>query len=71
MMSYVLMMDGPFYAITGEQGEFVMSDVPAGTYSLEAWHEGYGTKETSVIVKPGQTTLVNVTYYAQDQFEAK
>lgn len=31
----------PYYAVTDESGHFALSDVPPGTYTLVAWHEGW------------------------------
>jgi hypothetical protein len=32
----------PYYAVTNESGQFEFTDVPAGTYQIVAWHEGWG-----------------------------
>lgn len=32
----------PYYAVTDESGRFEFTDVPAGTYQIVAWHEGWG-----------------------------
>jgi hypothetical protein len=31
----------PYYAVTDESGRFEFTDVPAGTYQIVAWHEGW------------------------------
>ena len=31
----------PYYAVTDESGRFQFTDVPAGTYQIVAWHEGW------------------------------
>jgi hypothetical protein len=31
----------PYYAVTDENGDFQLTDVPAGDYAIEAWHEGW------------------------------
>jgi hypothetical protein len=31
----------PYYAVTDENGAFVLTDVPPGEYELVAWHEGW------------------------------
>lgn len=31
----------PYYAVTDESGHFRFTDVPAGTYQIVAWHEGW------------------------------
>lgn len=39
MIAHVLVLDNPFFALTDEQGVFVIADVPDGTYVLRTWHE--------------------------------
>lgn len=64
MSSYCGVLDHPFYDVTGDSGTFELKDAPAGTYTIEAWHEEFGTQTRSVTVTPGQTTEVNFTFRA-------
>ncbi len=50
MKSYVAVMTHPFFAVTGDDGQFKIDNLPAGTYELEAWHERLGTQTLSVTV---------------------
>lgn len=56
MTAYIGVMDHPFFATTGNTGSFDLKDVPAGEYTLVAWHEKLGTKEQKVTVKDGANT---------------
>lgn len=38
MESWALVEEHPYYAITDEQGQFTLSDIPPGTYKLVVWH---------------------------------
>ena len=40
MNGYVFVAAHPYVTITGKSGEFVMADVPAGSYHIKMWHEG-------------------------------
>lgn len=62
MKSYVHVVSHPFFAVTDEQGSFTLKDVPAGTYTLEAWHEKLGTQTATVTVQPGETKTVEFTF---------
>ncbi len=55
MRVYVGVVEHPFFAVTGEDGSFSLKNLPPGEYTLEAWHERYGTKEIKVKVGPKET----------------
>lgn len=61
--AYVYIFDQPYATITGENGEFVINDIPPGTYTIEAWHEELGTRKiTDVQVESAKTTSVKLEY---------
>lgn len=49
MSGYIVVSDTP-YAVSGKDGTFVIKNVPAGTYTLDAWHEKLGQKTAQVTV---------------------
>ncbi len=51
MRAYGGVVAHPFFAVTGDDGAFSLSGLPAGTYTLEAWHERLG--RTSMTIKLG------------------
>jgi plastocyanin len=61
MTGYAVIAENPYAAVTGDGGKFEIKDVPAGTYTLEIWHETLGTKSQKVEVKSGAATAVNVS----------
>jgi hypothetical protein len=50
MSAWMGVMSHPFYAVSAEDGSFSIENVPAGEYTLEAWHETLGTKSQAVTV---------------------
>ena len=64
MTAYVGVVSHPYFAVTGDGGRFTIRDVPAGTYTMQAWHELDGTLEQPVRVEPGATTALDFTYPA-------
>ena len=52
----------PLHAVTDSQGRFNISGVPAGRYTLSAWHEQFGRQQTPVVVRAGETTRQELTY---------
>lgn len=65
MKAYGNVVDNPFFAVTGEDGSFAVSGLPAGTYTIAAWHEKYGTQTQSVTVGDGQAASADFTFKAQ------
>jgi len=50
MSSYIGVFDHPYFAVTDASGAFSIKDLPAGEYTVEAWHEKLGTKSQKVTV---------------------
>jgi hypothetical protein len=68
MRGFVIVSDHPFFAISGEDGAFLIRDVPPGTYVVEAWHTLYGQKrQPDVLVKPDGTAEVSFTFATTDR----
>jgi len=64
MESYIGVLDHPYFAITGPDGSFRIPNLPPGTYTIEAWHERYGTKTMQVTVAAQETKQADFTYSA-------
>jgi plastocyanin len=62
MGAYVAVVKHPFFAVTGDKGNFEIRNLPAGEYTLEAWHETYGAATQSVTVKDGESKDVEFTF---------
>jgi plastocyanin len=62
MTAYVLVSNHPFFAITGDDGKFSLKNVPAGKYTIEAWHEKFGMKSVDVTVEPDKTATADLAY---------
>jgi len=50
MRSYIGVVNHPFYAVTGDDGTFTIKGLPPGKYTIEAWHEKYGTQDVEITV---------------------
>ncbi|WP_164013011.1 carboxypeptidase regulatory-like domain-containing protein [Pyxidicoccus trucidator] len=66
MTAYVVTNPNPYFATTGEDGAFSLQGLPAGTYTVEAWHESLGTKTAEVTVKDGAPAEVSFAFAATD-----
>ena len=55
MSGYIVVSPTPYYAETDDSGKYTIKDVPDGSYTLTAWHEGAKAKSQPVKVA-GATT---------------
>jgi plastocyanin len=62
MHSYIAVINNPYFAVTGEDGNFVIKDLPPGTYTLEAWHEKLGTRMQKITVAAGEAKTVEFVF---------
>jgi hypothetical protein len=66
MKANLMVFNHPFFAVTGPDGSFEITGVPAGEQKLVVWQEktGYvttgGARGMAVQVKPGQTTEIEL-----------
>ena len=64
MNAWVGVVPNPYFAVTPASGNFEIPNVPAGTYTIQAWQEQYGFVSKMVTVKPGAATTIDFTYAA-------
>ena len=62
MRGYIGVSKSGLQAISGGDGSFKISDVPPGKYTVESWHEKYGTKTQEVTVEAGKPAKVTFKY---------
>lgn len=65
MTAYVWVFNHPYSAVTDQDGEFAIFDVPEGEYTLTFWHETLGARQEKVTVRKNETATVNVTFTAK------
>ncbi len=51
MEGWLVAAPNPYFAVTDNSGNFKLTDVPAGTYNVEVWHEKLGKSSQKVTVK--------------------
>ncbi|MFQ5528432.1 MAG: carboxypeptidase regulatory-like domain-containing protein [Thermoanaerobaculia bacterium] len=59
MEAWVLVIESPYFAITDSSGNFSISDVPPGSYTISMWHEILGSGEKTVTVTGDSTSTVD------------
>jgi len=64
MKSYIGVFKIPYFQVTGANGSFELKNLPPGTYTIEAWHEKYGTSDQTVTIGPKESKAVTFTFKA-------
>ena len=64
MLGYVVVVDTPWFAKTGDDGRLAIDDVPAGRYTLQLWHprQSSGMAPTSEAVTLDPTVPLQRSY---------
>jgi plastocyanin len=66
MSAIVMVLDNPFFAVPGPDGRYEIRNIPAGNYTLVAWHERSEQVELQVEVTGGQPLELNITVPIED-----
>ena len=64
MNAWVGVLDHPYFAVTAADGSFSLKGLPAGTYTVEAWHETLGTQTQSVTIGEKESKDIVFTFKA-------
>jgi plastocyanin len=52
-------------SISGDDGGFKLPDLPAGKYTVTAWHEDYGTQVQEVTIAGSETKSIDFSFKAK------
>ncbi len=62
MVAWVGVVEHPFFAVSGSDGSWSIEGLPAGTYTIEAWHEVFGTKRAEVTLAESERASLDFNF---------
>jgi uncharacterized protein (DUF2141 family) len=62
MSCYAGVLKHPYFDVTGDGGTFELAGLPAGDYTVAAWHEELGMQTQNVTVKAGERPSLEFTF---------
>ena len=65
MTGWLIVAEHPYYAMSAANGSFSISGVPAGTYTVNYWHETLGEKTAQVTVPASGAVKADLTFPAK------
>jgi len=64
MKSYIAVVGHPYFAVSDAKGAFTIKNLPPGSYTLEAWHEKFGSQTMQVTVAAKESKAADFTFKA-------
>jgi hypothetical protein len=52
----------PFFAVSGKDGSYKIECLPAGSYTIAAWHERFGEKSMQINITPYETRKLDFIF---------
>jgi plastocyanin len=62
MNAHAAVLDHPFFAVSSKDGKFEIKGLPAGKYTIEAWHEKLGAQTMDVEVAAKESKAADFTF---------
>ena len=65
MLGYFVVLRTSHFAVTGDDGQFTLPNLPPGHYVVTAWHETYGTQTKEVTIGSSESQSLNFSFTAK------
>jgi len=62
MHAWLGVLPHPLFGVSDDVGSFSIRGLPPGTYTIEAWHEKYGTQTATVTVTGSETKTADFAF---------
>ncbi len=63
MQAWSVVVDNPFFAVTGDDGAFTIAGLAPGIYTLEAWHPVLGVRTAKITIGRGRRASATATFH--------
>lgn len=60
MISYIIILETPYFAKTDAEGNFKIENIPPGTYALKTWHERMKLDPQELSLAKGETKEIHL-----------
>lgn len=64
MRAFVFVFHHPYYAVTSPTGTFQLTNLPPGSYTIEAWQEHYPAEDQIVTIGPKESKAISFVFQA-------
>jgi len=65
MSGYFVVLKTSHFMVTGDDGHFVLPNLPPGHYVITAWHEVYGTQTKEVTITGAESQSLDFSFTAK------
>jgi len=62
MRAFLFVFAHPYFDVTTKSGAFDLKNLPPGTYTIEAWHERFGTLDQTVTLGPKESKSISFKF---------
>lgn len=62
-----VIVDNPYYAVSDAEGNFIIEDVPPGTYEVVAWHPFIPEQKGTITIVPGEVAKIDFEFNGNDE----
>lgn len=62
MNAIILVLDHPYFSTVNDDGEYAISNIPPGTYTLNLWYGREVVAKREIAVKNGDKLTINLSY---------
>jgi hypothetical protein len=69
MRAYIHVVSHPYYAVTDDDGDFKIENLPPGDYEIETIHEEYGAQTQKVTVAANGSATADFSYKAGQAYK--